>query len=163
MKVDEERAGRDAIVVAIEHQKQATALFDDVLFSDPIQRSAFDSLSHTASLAEAIEQADPDASDLLRRLAVSDVPEDLDPEGTYIALVRATATRALRELDAEGRVAERDGSDDGVVAVLTAVSWLRTELEVLHDPLVRPGASPEEMEAAGRLVAWLAERQQGTD
>ena len=156
---EEERAGLDALVVVIERPDESTSLFDEMLFSDPVQRTAFRVLRSTPSLSAAIENADPDASDLLRRLAVSEVPEDLDAEGTYVALVRMTATRALRELDAEGRVAERDGNGDQVIAVLNATTWLRTELEALHDPLVRPGATPEEMEAGRRLVAWLAERQ----
>lgn len=156
---DDERAGIDALVVAMERRDATAELFDELLFSDPVQRSAFRVLVASPSLSAAIENADPDASDLLRRLAVSPVPDDLDPEGTYLALVRATATRALRELDAEGRVAERDGKSDGVIAVLTANTWLRKELEALHDPLVRPGATAEEMDTARRLVAWLAERQ----
>src|SRR5579863_75542 len=156
---DDERGGIDALVVAMERRDATAELFDELLFSDPVQRSAFRVLVASPSLSAAIENADPDASDLLRRLAVSPVPDDLDPEGTYLALVRATATRALRELDAEGRVAERDGKSDGVIAVLTANTWLRKELEALHDPLVRPGATAEEMDTARRLVAWLAERQ----
>lgn len=156
---DDERAGLDAIVLVIERPQETTELFDELLFSDPVQQSAFRTLRAAPSLSAAIENADPDAGDLLRRLAVSQVPEDLDPEGTYLALVRATAGRALRELDAEGRVAERDGKDDSVVAYLDASTWLRTELEALHDPLVRVGATPEEMDTARRLVAWLVERQ----
>ena len=153
-------SGRDAIVIAIERPEIAVSLFDDVLFSDPVQRAAFAALAKAGGLAGAIEIADPEAGELLRRLAVSEVPDDLDPEGTYLALVRETAGRTLHELEAEGRVAERDGSDEGVVAVLTATGWLRGELELLQDPLVRAGASAEEMEVARRLVAWLVERHQ---
>jgi DNA primase len=156
----EERAPRDALVCAIEHHDDAKALFDEILFIDPIQRSAFRALVGAPDLSSAIASADPDAADLLRALAVTDVPDDLDTEGTYIALVRASGSRALRELESEARVAERDGRDDGVVQVLAAHGWLRKELEVLHDPLVRSGASSEEMATAKALVAWLADRQQ---
>ena len=123
-------------------------------------RAAFRALVGAKDLATAINSADPDASELLRALAVSEVPEDLDSEGTYLVLVRESASRALRELESEARVAERDGRADGVVEVLSEHGWLRKELEVLHDPLVRAGASAEEIATAKALVAWLADRRQ---
>jgi len=125
-----------------------------------VQRNAFRSLVGSANLTEAINKADPDSGDLLRRLAVSEVPDELDVSGTYIELVRAASERVLRELEAEGRVAEQEGRAEDVVAVLTAGAWLRTELETLRDPLVRPGAPSSAEEAAQRLVAWLTQREQ---
>ena len=88
------------------------------------------------------------------------MPDDLDAEGIYLALVRESTTRALRDLESEARVAERDGRSDGVVEVLSEHAWLRKELEVLHDPLVRKGATAAEMTTAKALVAWLADRRQ---
>ncbi|MGA8295921.1 MAG: DNA primase [Acidimicrobiales bacterium] len=157
---DEQVAARDALICAIEHPEDARALFNKALFSDPIQRAAFHALANARDLATAIERADPVASELLRVIAVSEVPDDLDAEGTYLALVRASASRALRDLESEARVAQRDGRAEGVVQVLTEQAWLRTELQVLHDPLVRTGGSVEEMATAKALVAWLADRQQ---
>jgi hypothetical protein len=154
------RAGRDALLLVLERPDEARALIGDVLFVDPVQRNAFRSLVDSANLTEAINTADPDSGDLLRRLAVSEVPDDLDVGGTYIELVRAASERVLRELEAEGRVAEQEGRADDVVAVLTAGAWLRTELETLRDPLVRPGTASGAEEAAQRLVAWLTQREQ---
>ena len=156
----EQDAARNALICTIEHPDDARALFDEILFLDPISRAAFRALVGAKDLATAINSADPDASELLRALAVSEVPEDLDSEGTYLVLVRESASRALRELESEARVAERDGRADGVVEVLSEHGWLRKELEVLHDPLVRAGASAEEIATAKALVAWLADRRQ---
>ena len=82
-----------------------------MLFVDPVQRNAYRALVGSAGLSEAIQQADPEAGDLMRRLAVSEVPEELVVAGTYIELVRAACDRALRELDAEAtrRPTRRDG------------------------------------------------------
>ena len=156
----EQDAARNALICAIEHPDDARALFDEILFIDPVSRAAFRALVAAKDLAAAINSADPDASELLRALAVSEVPEDLDSEGTYLVLVRESASRALGELESEARVAERDGRADGVVEVLSEHGWLRKELEVLHDPLVRAGASAEEISTAKALVAWLADRRQ---
>ena len=157
----EQDAARNALICTIEHPDDARALFDEILFLDPISRAAFRALVGAKDLATAINSADPDASELLRALAVSEVPEDLDSEGTYLVLVRESASlRALRELESEARVAERDGRADGVVEVLSEHGWLRKELEVLHDPLVRGGVSAEEIATAKALVAWLADRRQ---
>ena len=154
------RAGRDALLLTLERPGDARAFFDEVLFVDPVQRNAYRALTGSTGLAEAIEQADPEAGDLVRRLAVSEVPEELDVAGTYIELVRAACERVLRELEAEGRVAEREGRSEDVVAVLTAGAWLRTELETLRDPLVRPGGASGAEDAAHRLVAWLTQHRQ---
>ena len=154
------RAGRDALLLTLERPGDARAFFDEVLFVDPVQRNAYRALTGSTGLAEAIEQADPEAGDLVRRLAVSEVPEELDVAGTYIELVRAACEGVLRELEAEGRVAEREGRSEDVVAVLTAGAWLRTELETLRDPLVRPGGASGAEDAAHRLVAWLTQHRQ---
>jgi DNA primase len=154
------RAGRDALLLVLDRPDEARALISDVLFVDPVQRNAFRSLVDSANLTEAINIADPDSGDLLRRLAVSEIPDELDVGGTYIELVRAASERVLRELEAEGRVAEQAGRADDLVAVLNAGAWLRTELETLRDPLVRPGTASGAEEAAQRLVAWLTQREQ---
>ncbi len=158
--VPELRAGRDALILTLDRREEVRSLFDEVLFLDPVQRNAFRALIGSVELSVAIQKADPEAGDLLRRLAVSEVPDDLDVTGTYIELVRAAGERVLRELESEGRLAEHEGRADDVVTVLTAGAWLRTELELLRDPLVRPGDASGAEEAAKRLVAWLTQRQQ---
>jgi len=154
------RAGRDALILTLDRADEVRPLFDEVLFVDPVQRNAYRALTAAASLAQAIERADPEASDLLRRLAVSEGPDELDVTGTYIELVRTASEKVLREFEAEGRVAEQEGRSEDVVAVLTTGAWLRTELEILRDPLVRPGGTSSAEDAAKRLVAWLTQRQQ---
>jgi DNA primase len=156
----EQRAGRDALLLTLDRPEAVGALFSEVLFVDPVQLNAYRALVGSTGLARAIEQADPEAGDLLRRLAVSEVPDELDITGTYIELVRSACERVLRELEAEGRLAEQEGRGDDVVAVLTTGAWLRTELEILRDPLVRPVGASDAEDAARRLVAWLTQRWQ---
>jgi DNA primase len=154
------RAGRDALLLTLDRVDEVRQLFGEVLFVDPVQRNAYRALTESTGLVQAIAQADPEAGDLLRRLAVSEVPDELDVAGTYIELVRAASEKALRELEAEGRVAEQEARTEDVVGVLTAQAWLRTELEILRDPLVSPGGTSGAEDAARRLVAWLTQHQQ---
>ena len=154
------RAGRDALLLALNQPDGARALFDEVLFVDPVQRNAYRALVDSAGLSEAIQRADPEAGDLIRRLAVSELPDELVVTGPYIELVRAACDRALRELDAEARVAQQEGRSEDLATALNTGAWLRTELEALRDPLVGPGGGSDTEDAAQRLVAWLAQRQQ---
>jgi hypothetical protein len=154
------RAGRDALLLALNQPDGARALLDEVLFVDPVQRNAYRALVDSAGLSEAIQRADPEAGDLIRRLAVSELPEELVVTGPYIELVRAACDRALREIDAEARVAQQEGRSEDLATALNTGAWLRTELEALRDPLVGPGGDSDTEDAAKRLVAWLAQRQQ---
>jgi hypothetical protein len=154
------RAGRDALLLALNQPDGARALLDEVLFVDPVQRNAYRALVDSAGLSEAIQRADPEAGDLIRRLAVSELPEELVVTGPYIELVRAACDRTLREIDAEARVAQQEGRSEDLATALVTGAWLRTELEALRDPLVGPGGDSGTEDAAKRLVAWLAQRHE---
>ncbi|HEV8064689.1 MAG TPA: DNA primase, partial [Acidimicrobiales bacterium] len=67
-----ERAGLDALVLAVHQPSVMAPRLDESLFGDAVQRSAYRALAGSASLHEAIEGADEPVADLLRRLAVSE-------------------------------------------------------------------------------------------
>jgi DNA primase len=154
------RAGRDALLLAINQPDKTRSLFAEELFADPVQRNAYRALAGSSGLSDAIQRADPEAGDLIRRLAVSEVPDELVATGPFLELVRAACERTLREIDAEGRVAQQEGRATDLATGLTTGAWLRTELEALRDPLVGAAGPTDAEDAAKRLVAWLAQRQQ---
>jgi hypothetical protein len=125
---------------------------EGVLFVHPTARSAFDSLSVAATLHEAIETADPQAADLLQRLAVEETGADADD--VMIRLVERAGSRALRDLQIEMRQA----TSDQHVAYAGTIAWLKVALETMRtdDVTKRPAA----VEAEERLVGWIVARDQ---
>ena len=128
----------------------------EVLFADPLQRATLRALMASASLHEAIDGADDEVADLLRRLAVAE-PE-ADPEQTVVALTRAAAQVALGEIEAEARQAEAEGELTRLAAAGSAITWLKSELEIMQEPGAGDHTSPAVREAANRLVGWLLQR-----
>ena len=128
----------------------------EVLFADPMQRSALRALMASASLREAIEGADDEVADLLRRLAVAE--PDADPDQTVVALARSAAQAALREIEADARQAEAEGDADRLAGAGNAITWLKSELEIMQEPGAGDRTSPAVREAANRLVGWLLQR-----
>src|SRR5271169_6659424 len=98
---------------------------DASLFSSPTQREAFRALSASAQLLDALDDAEPEAADLLRQLAVSDEADRIDVDGTMLELVRAAATRMLAELDSAARVAAADGDADRLLYTAELTQWLK--------------------------------------
>jgi hypothetical protein len=106
-------------------------------------------------LHDAIAQAQPDAAELLRRLAVAEAVEEIDLQGTLMELVRAGTTRAIRDLDNEiRRIDPATGAVELKDRVATSV-WAKGELELLRDPIVTPERASPATEAVERLLAWL--------
>ena len=79
----------DALVLAVREPGAMAGRLHEALFADALQRTAFKVLLGSASLHEAIEAADDEVADLLRRLAVTE--PDADPDQTVVALARAAA------------------------------------------------------------------------
>ena len=153
------RKGRDALLLAIHRRSEVLERFDEVLFVDETQRAAFRALRQSSDLHEAMESAEPDAREMLVKLAASDVPADLDPDGILVELVRTATERTLRELDSQARVAAEAGDAVGQAAVAEASAWLAGQLQLLRDPVLQPGHPLYAIDAAERLVAWLLQRQ----
>jgi DNA primase len=155
-----ERAGRDALVLAVREPQLMVGRVTEALFGDPLQRKAFRALSTSVSLHAAIEGADEETADLLRRLAVTEPAGD--PDQTVVALARAASQVTLTELDADARQAEAEGDELRLAATGAAIAWLKEELEILQEPGTAERTQPAVTEAARRLVAWLQERYSGT-
>jgi hypothetical protein len=129
---------------------------NEALFADPLQRAVFRALADARSLHDAIESADDEVADLLRRLAVTE--PDADPDQTVAALARAAAQVALGEIEADARQAEAEADATRLAAAGAAITWLKSELELMQEPGTADGTSPAVSDAANRLVAWLLQR-----
>ncbi|MGO9558868.1 MAG: DNA primase [Acidimicrobiales bacterium] len=150
------RAGRDALALAIHEPAPMASRLDQALFADPLQKRAFKALASASSLHDAIEHSDDEVARLLVELANSD-PE-IGADQVVVALVRATTQDAMTELEAQVRQAQTAGDDARLGRIAPLVPWLKAELEVFGD--VGAGDHPPRavIEAADRLVAWLASR-----
>ena len=156
------RAGRDALVLAISRPDEAAPWFDEVLFTDVLQRQAFRALCGAAELHEAIDNAPAEVADLIKRLAASGEADQIDPRGTYVALVRLAGEAALREVEADARRAQLGAEAAQLADASELGRWVKGELELLRDPVLEPGRPSAAIEAAGRLLAWLRQvRQEG--
>jgi DNA primase len=151
-----ERAGRDALVLAVREPHAMAGRLNEALFADPIQRSALKALTSATSLHEAIEGAEDEVAGLLRQLAVSE--PDADPDQTVAALARAAAQVALNEIEADARQAEAEGDTTKLAGAGAAITWLKSELELMQEPGTADRTSTAVTDAANRLVAWLLQR-----
>ncbi len=151
-----QRAGRDALALAIHLPAKMAGRLDECLFADPLQQEAYRALDSAKSLHEAIEGADDEVARLLVELA------NVDPEVSVgqavVALVRARGQQGVADLEAQVRQAQASGEEERLLDKGAEVAWLKSELEIFSE--VGAGENPPEQvtEAAGRLVAWLVQR-----
>jgi DNA primase len=143
---DSDGPGIEALRLAIHRPEDVADRLEPVLFSDAVQRAAFDELASASTLHEAIARADPDVAALLERLAVEDARADADEIVTR--LVDLAACRALAELESDART-----SDDRALEVAPITTWLRLKIEELR----QPGTA---VEAVDGLLPWLVEAAQ---
>ena len=134
-----------ALRLAVHDPASVCELLHEVLFVDPVHLGAYRALADAATLHEAVSTAEPEAAELLQRLAVEEV--GADAEDVVARLVADVARAAHDELQAELRVA---WSDDGAKV---ANELLRRVGDL--GPDVQPGLRRAAME---QLVAFLAER-----
>ncbi len=142
------RPGLEALRLAVHRPDLVADRLEEVLFVDVLQRRAFVALARADSVRAAVDGADDDVADLLRRLSVEEpsVPDDpqVDPADPVIAqLVREATRRALAGRQAAARSGQVDLAD---VAAETAA--VRRWVEDLETPVAG-------REAEARLVAWL--------
>ncbi|MGD0083883.1 MAG: DNA primase [Acidimicrobiales bacterium] len=152
-----QRAGLQALTLAIHAPALMAGRLDESLFADPVQQEAYLALAGAASLHEAIENAGGQAADLLLQLAVGE-PQS-DPDHTIVALVRAAAARALVDLEAEARAADAAGDAARLGSVASGIAYLKTELEVIGDPGVNQTPPRPVIDAGDRLLGWLVGRR----
>jgi DNA primase len=140
----------EALRLAVHRPADVADRLEPVLFAHPLARACFDALSSAATLHEAVEAADPQAADLLQRLAVQD--SDAEVDDVVARLVTRAGERAVDALQRESR--EEEAADH--VELATSMAWLKLTLEALraegHEG--RDGA----LESERVLVGWLETR-----
>jgi hypothetical protein len=107
----------------------------ECLFADDTCAAAYAALSTSATFADALATAEPDAVELLQRLAVEEPFEQ--PEEVAVRLVVTAARRAIEDV--------ADATEQ------------RTRLQQLHE--AQSDASTR-LDAAEQLLAWLVSRSQ---
>ena len=112
------------------------------LFADDVARRAFLALADTAgNLNAALDEADPEARELLERAAVADL--DAEP---FVEACNLIAAATRRELTRSTRTGRQMTSDD-----LLEATDARRQLELLDD-------ADAAQDAAGSLLGWLERR-----
>jgi DNA primase len=153
-RVTDEGAELEALRFLVRDQQLIAPRLNEVLFGEGPARRAFLALSSAGGVPSAVETADredPEVGELLHRLVVEEptVPEEAigDPvEGVVLQLVRRATWAALGEVRGRARSAP-----DALGQVAKETAYLQFWLQRLDDPATAD-------EAAGRLVAWLADR-----
>jgi DNA primase len=141
-----QRPGLEALRLAVHDPQSVAERLEPYLFSDPLQRRAFETLAAADSMQSAMdaaEEEDAELAGLLRRLVVEEPSEP--PDAVVVQLVRIASRRALTEVEAQARL-----SPDTLSEVAPLIARVRLDLEDLDAGTVVSFA------AADRLLAWLA-------
>lgn len=125
-----------------ENLAEASAIgIEEALFEDTIARAAFRALIEAPTLHDAIQAAEPEASELLSRLAVDEGEGVAADE--FVRLIDRSANRWIRTLDGQAR-----STADGFVLFGPSLAWLKLEVERLRQ-------SESERDAATSILNWL--------
>ena len=144
---DISRPGLEALRLAVHRPEGVAERLEAVLFPDELQRAAFEALTSSVDLHEAVDAAedhDPRVAGLLRRLAVEEPATDADD--VVVTLVRNASRRALTVAEAQARL-----SPNTVGEIAPVIARVRHDLDELDD-------SDRCLAAADRLLAWLVGR-----
>ena len=138
--------------MAVHRPEEVADRLHAVLFSDPLQRDAFNALVHHDDLHDAIASASPEVAGLLRRVTVEEPlagdPAFGDPVDLVVGVLLREAVRLeLSEVEKASR-----GLGESWQAGAAVTAQVRHWLDELEDP-----ASVRS--AVDRLVAWLMERE----
>ena len=144
--------GLEALKLAVHRPEEVAGRLHAVLFSDPLQRDAFNALVHHDDLHDAIATASPEVAGLLRRVTVEEPlagdPAFGDPVDLVVGVLLREAVRLeLSEVEKASR-----GLGESWQAGAAVTAQVRHWLDELEDP-----ASVRS--AVDRLVAWLMERE----
>jgi DNA primase len=136
----------EALKVALHHPETVAGKLHEILFTDPAHRDAFLAIAGGSAISDAIDEAPPDAADLLRRLAVEDT--DADPDDVLANLVRLAADSAADRLN------RTVAGGAPYTEVAPTIGWLKQTREQLNDDDSRAAATEA-------LVAWLSQEADG--
>jgi len=139
----------EAIRLAIHRPDDVLDRLAPSLFGDPLRRGAFTALTEHPGVGAAADGAEPEAASLLRRLAVESSDAEIDD--VLAGLARGTADWVLRDLQRSARNASADTDREGYAA---AISWLKTQTELLAERSTREAAIDQ-------LLPWLIEHAEG--
>jgi DNA primase len=142
----------EALRLAVHHPQLVADRLESVLFAHPLAKACFEALSAATTLHDAIEAADPQAADLLQRVAVEDTGAEVDD--VMVRLAERAGQRAVREVEAEMRQA----GPAEQAAFAPMVTWLKLTLEALRAE--NAAAQAAALEAEQRLVGWLVARDE---
>ena len=144
--VRRDTAETEALRLVVWRRDEIAPWLDESLFRDPVAALAYRWLTTSTTVATAVTMAeaeDPQAADLLQRLAVEET--EAEAHDVLTRLVDEAATAALSSLRAEARVAE----DPFTVA--EAIAWLNLRIMELREPDTNEGA-------LDALLGWLTDR-----
>jgi DNA primase len=136
----------EALLLAVHRPETVANRLEAALFVDELHLAAFVALASATTLHEAIANADPDAADLLLRLAVEEAEEDADD--VMVRLIEECGKRVVRDLEREARGSGRPED------YAPTVGWIKLAVEELRNPQTR-------VDAEARLVPWLVARLEG--
>ena len=128
----------EALRLAVHRPEQVAHLLEPILFDDEVHRAALACLLDAPTLGEALERADPDAQQLLYRLAVEEPDAETEADDVIAILVRSAAQRRVAEIDVDARASQQ----------LVDLRWPKARMEELGD-------STRRVDASAQLVAWL--------
>jgi DNA primase len=142
----------EALRLAVHQPEKVADRLELVLFAHPLARACFEVLSQAQTLHEAIEAADPQAGDLLQRLAVEGA--EVDADAVVTRLVDRAGERALKVLLADAAAADSEERR----ALSPKIAWLKQQVEIVR--LEEPERREAAVAAGEGLVVWLAARDE---
>jgi DNA primase len=134
----------EALRHAVEHRDEVVPYLSELLFRDERNLAAYQALADAPSFQAALEIADPETAELLRRLAVEQT--DSEPLDVVARLVEEAARRGVADIEAAAR---RD-------SFVVSLAPQKLAIERLRRPEYRS-------EAMAELVAWLGSRSEERD
>lgn len=137
-------AEREAIRLAVHRPETAAPVLELSLFSHPTARAAYEALSGSATLADALAAAPPEVAEELTRLSVEDV--ELESTDVLAGLAMEVARSELVDLELEARAA------DDPLDYADAIGYLKITLDELRRP-------PARSEVVAELLDWVKLRR----
>ncbi|MGN6695048.1 MAG: DNA primase [Aquihabitans sp.] len=145
----------EALRLAIADPGTMLPLLHPALFEEPLQRAALDALvAAGGDLHRAVEDADPLVGELLSRLAVEETPAD--PIDVRRFLLRDLGARVAADLQRDLNGWTGDFRSDDYRLIVEQHAWLKHRLESIG-----PDSPPDPI-GEDELLAWLAQRGEGT-